>query len=461
LIEDDLTAKPAYSRRYLAWALGLLTLSYASSFMDRTIVSIAQAPMRAELGLSDTELGMLSGFAFAAFYSILGLPVARLAERFSRKTVISVSLLLWSLMTALSGTARSYGELFLWRMGVGVGEAGASPPAHSLITDYFPPHRRATAFSIYTLGIAGGVLAGSVAGGFIAERLGWRAAFFWFGAPGIFLAVLIQFTLREPARGGSDIITGHDEAPSLRDVVVHFLTRPALLHLAAGACLTALAGYGVNAFSALYLIRKFDIGLGSAGLILGISGGLAAGIGTMIGGAITDRMIRRDRRWYVWVPAIGLAVASPLYALAFIVPGETFAVALLIVAPTIHYAYIGPTYGAMHNMLRPKMRATGTALMYLVINLVGLGLGPPLIGFASDSIARGLLTASNRGIEFKAACLPGSALTHGSPAIEAACRSATADGIGWALAVTMLAMMWGAVHYAMAARTLRTTLISH
>jgi predicted MFS family arabinose efflux permease len=460
---DSLAEKPAastYSRAYLIWAMTLLFAVYTSNFIDRTILSVLQQPIKEELKLTDSQLGMLGGLAFAVLYSTLGIPIARLAERHSRRGIITASLVVWSAMTALCGTAGSYGGLFAFRVGVGVGEAGATPPAHSLIADYFPPRRRATALSIYSLGIPIGVLAGSVLGGLIAQKYGWRPAFAIVGLPGLGLAVLTQFTLREPPRGYSEGGEAAGSAmPSLMDVVRRLMSRRSFVHVAAGAALASFGGYGVGSFAAPYFIRSFGLTLAQAGIVMGLITGAAAAVGTLGGGLLADRAARRDARWYVWIPAIGLAVAMPLYMIGYQIPDWKLAVAILLVPPMLHYTYLGPSFGVMHNMVLPRMRATATALLFLVINLIGLGLGPTLTGMASDYFARhqlALLTGLQGG--FAASCPGGRAMTGAAPAIASACHTASAFGVRWAIVTCAGSYGWAALHYWAAAKHLRADL---
>ena len=443
----------ADSRRTRLWVLGLMMLSYTSSFMDRTILSIVQTPIKDELHLSDAQLGLLGGFAFALFYSTLGIPVARLAERMDRRWLISISLTIWSLMTAACGLAWGFLSLFVLRVAVGIGEAGASPPAHSLITDFFPASKRGTAFSIYALGLSAGVLIGSIGGSHIAQAFGWRATFMIFGLPGIVLAILIPVTIHEPERGRLDARRpAVDAPPNFGAVLKRFARKRALLHCVIGASIAAFGAYSILTFAAPFFIRTYSATLSETGLFLGLTSGVSAGIGTFFSGIITDRLSHRDPRWVVWIPAIGLFVTAPGYVVGFLAPTRTLAMTILLIPPVFQYLNIGPTMGLMHNMVTPRMRATATALLYLAVNLFGLGIGPTFTGFLSDKLA----ATAFAGGSYSEQCTLGTAT---STATDALCRSATADGLRWALIACTLTFPWAAVHYLIASRTLREDLL--
>lgn len=444
-IGEDRNMMP--TRRASAWVLALMTLTYTSSFMDRTVLSIVQNPIKQELHLSDTELGVLGGFAFALFYSTLGIPAARLAERMDRRHLIAGSLAIWSIATAASGLTRSFGSLFAMRVAVGVGEAGASPPAHSLITDFFPPHRRGAAFSIYSLGVSAGVLIGSIAGGYIAQTYGWRTTFAIFGIPGVVLAILIPPTVSEPRRGRLDARRpAQEKLPSLADVLRRFARKRALFHIVAGASVAAFGTYSIISFSAPFFIRVHDATLAQAGVFLGLTGGVSAGIGIFLSGFITDRVSGREPRLTVWIPAAGLVFAMPIYVVGFLVSGRPAAMAILLVPPALQYLYLGPTMGLMHNLVSPRMRATATAILYLAVNLFGLGLGPPVTGFLSDRIAEWSLGGA------------GASCSAAVQAASEACHAAAATGVRWALVASTLAFLWAALHYLAAAKTLKADL---
>lgn len=441
------------------WVLLLMTLTYTSSFMDRTILSILQNPIKQELQLSDTQLGLLGGFAFALFYSTLGIPVARLAERMDRRQLITAALIIWSVATAVSGLALGFVSLFLFRVVVGVGEAGASPPAHSLITDFFPPSQRGTAFSMYSLGVPAGVLIGSVLGGYAAQEYGWRMTFVIFGLPGVALALLIPLTIREPVRGRLDPgQSSEGQTPPFSAVLAQFAARPALRHSVAGASIAAFAAYSILTFSAPFFVRSYQATLTEAGWFLGMTGGVSAGIGIFFSGMLTDRLSRRDRRWAVWAPAIGLLLAAPLYIMGFLAPTKEAAMAILLIPPALQYIYLGPTMGLMHNMVTPRMRATATALLYLSVNLFGMGLGPTITGLLSDRFAASHFSKLLPG-SYQLQCPGGHAAANATEALNAACASASAYGVRWALIATTLALVVSAMFYLRAAKTLRNDLL--
>lgn len=407
-------------------ALGLLLAVYCFNFIDRTIISILQEPLKQELGLSDTQFGLISGTAFALFYSILGVPIARLAERVDRIRIIAAALAIWSLMTMMCGLATGFLQLFLYRVGVGVGEAGGTPPAHALISDLFPPERRATAISVYSLGVPLGILFGAVAGGALGEALGWRATLMLVGAPGLGLAIVLLLVIRDPRAAASRGTTNALAAPpSLVEALTYLIARPAFVHLTIGITVASTAGYGILAFTAPFFMRQFDMGIASAGYATGLISGLAAGAGTLLGGLAVDRAMRRDARFGAWIPAAGLALAAPLSIAAYLQDEGAVAIALLLISGMAQFLYLGPTYALVQSLAGPTMRATASALVLLTVNLVGLGVGPPLTGWLSDQFASTAETAGS-----------------------------AAYGLRIALILTASLFFWGALHYRLAARHL-------
>jgi len=451
---------PGLSNAYKSYALLVLVIVYTSNFIDRQIVGTVAQAIKADLKISDTEIGLVSGIAFAVLYSILGIPIARLAERFNRVTIISVSLALWSGFTAACGLATSFTQLFLMRIGVGIGEAGCSPSAQSLLSDYYSPKSRATALGIYSLGIPLGSLFGALIGGKIAMMYGWRYAFFIVGLPGLILALLARLTLKEPPRGTWD--PPHavgSKAPSLAAVFKALFSKPSFRHMAAGATLSSFAGYGVAFFAVPFLLRgPFGLDVATAGAGYGIVGGLAAAVGVFLGGFVTDIIGRFSTRAYPLVPGIGFLIAAPLYVLAF-QQSSLVGIATFVVAPLIlQYLYLGPTFAVTHNLVEPRMRATATALLFLPINLIGLGVGPVFVGRLSDYLATRSFGGHSLG-DFAAQCPGGMAAKGAALDLAAACGTSSFEGVKWAIIITAgVFYAWAGLHYVLAARSVKRDL---
>ncbi len=433
--------------------LGLLLLIYTSNFIDRTILATLGQAIKVDLGISDAQLGLLQGLAFAIFYTALGLPLARLSERVNRVSLISVCLAVWSVMTALCGTAQSFLQLFLFRIGVGIGEAGCTPPAHSLISDLYGPKKRATALGIYSIGIPLGMMIGAVSGGWLTDTFNWRIAMVVVGLPGLLLALVFRLLAREPVRGAAEEtpFEATSDAPSIIETAKHLFGNPAFLHITIGATLVGFVGYGTGTFAQAYFIRMFDLTYTQVGLAFGLIGGSSAGLGTLLGGVLSDWSGRRQRAWYALLPGIGLLIATPAYIFAFTRNDWTAAIWLMLLPGLFHYAYIGPTLGVMHNLATPRMRATATALFFVVVNLIGLGVGPYVTGAIIDLFADNLFTAG--GFEnFIASCPGGVAPPDASAVLVQACSSASALGTRYGIVFVLLIFLWAAFHYFWAAR---------
>jgi predicted MFS family arabinose efflux permease len=453
-------ARPVFSEGYTRVALVLLMFVYTSNFIDRTILATLGQPIKVDLKISDASLGLLQGFAFAIFYTVLGLPIARLAEHKSRVTILSVCLVVWSGMTALCGLATSFGQLLLCRFGVGVGEAGCSPSAHSLIADYFPASRRSSALAVYAFGIPLGSMIGAMSGGWIAETLSWRIAFFMVGIPGLALALIARLVLREPPRGLSEAEgsagkrTGDAPPPSMMAVARRLFSAPSFVQMIIGAALISFAGYGVGGFAQPYFIRQFHLGLAQVGLVYGLVYGLSTGLGTLIGGFVTDWAARHDRRWYALAPGIGYGLAVPLYLLTYTAPTWGLAMTFIVLPGILSYAYLGPTFGVMHNLVEPRMRATATAILFFILNLFALGGGPVFTGLMSDVFAQHAFTQAHLG-HFLSVCPGGVGPRGASAAAKALCLSTSAQATRMAILVTFGFGAWGALHYFLAAFRIR------
>ncbi|PZR33058.1 MFS transporter [Caulobacter segnis] len=476
---------PVYSKGYKAAVLGLLLATYTFNFIDRTIIATIGQAIKVDLKLTDTQLGLLGGLYFALLYTILGIPIARLAERYNRVTIISVSLVIWSGFTALCGAAANFTQLALYRFGVGVGEAGCSPPSHSLISDYYEPKARASALSIYSFGIPLGTMFGAVAGGWLAQEFSWRVAFVIVGLPGVLLALLVKLVVKEPPRGHSEIVERPIEA---EDVVVEPAAKPPfslaqefaelwavtkilfgkwpVLHMVLGVTIASFGSYGSGAFVPPYFVRTYGLGLAQVGLIVGLIGGFSAGVGTLVGGFLSDWAGKKSARWYALTPAIGLLICTPIYIAAYLQTSWQATALILLIPGIFHYTYLAPTFGVVQNSVEPRRRATATALLFFFLNLIALGGGPVFTGWLIDHLAQfnfnnpgstGILHAvvgsfgETGPASFGAACPGGLAPKGAAPELAKACAAAMARSTQQGIIVSLCFYAWAGVHYALAA----------
>jgi len=369
------------ARRY---ALVVLAVVYMFNFVDRQILSILLPSIRDEFQVGDTVLGLLAGTAFALFYVILGVPIARLADRWNRRNLIALAVAIWSGMTALSGLAANVWQLALARVGVGVGEAGCSPPAHSIIADLYPPEQRSSAMGFYTLGIAAGVMLAYLAGGYVAQNIGWRQAFFIVGLPGLLLALIVRFTLPEPRRGASEERHDSGSQPALIVVVRFLLARKSFLYMATAAGLSAFVGYSIINFMPSFIDRSFGVGIAVIGFWLGLIYGIAGGAGFYFGGYFVDRIGRRGhRKAMVFIAASTLASAL-FYFGVFLSTSLIICMTLLVVPTVIANFYLAPVLSQTQSLVSLRMRAVASSLVLLIINVIGLAMGSPITGFISD-----------------------------------------------------------------------------
>lgn len=376
-----------YSAGYKRFVLVMLTIVYAFNFIDRQILVILQEPIKADMGLSDAQLGLLSGFSFAVIYVTAGIPIAYWADRGNRRNIVSVALAVWSGMTALSGYAQNYGQLLAARIGVGLGEAGGSPPSHSMISDYFPPEQRGRALSFYSMGIYIGILFGFAFGGMIAEAFGWRMAFLIVGIPGVLFAVVLRFTVQEPIRGRWDTAAETAHKPSFAETMAVLKQLPSFWYIAVGCSLMAFVGYGVGNFFPSFLIRNHGLSIAQVGMVLALVSGIGGAVGTYLGGYLGDRFGARDPRWYLWVPMYGALIAFGPYLYVLLTDNTTHLLIILVFTNILTALYLGPCIAMSHALVPPSMRALTSAILFFVLNMIGLGLGPFLTGLTSDLLA--------------------------------------------------------------------------
>ena len=415
----------ASMRRDSPWlALGLLTAISTVGFIDRIVMNVLAVPIKAEFGLSDTQVGLLTGLAFSVLNATLGILVARYAERGNRLSLIVIGTVLWSLATAACGLVTNFVQLLLARIGVGVGEAVGLPSAQSVLADYFPPERRATAMSVFLLAPPIGAFIGSAGGGWVAQEWSWQSAFFIASLPGLMLAALAWWLVAEPARGRHDR-EASSEVPSIGAVLARLLKLRSARQLLFGSTLASMVGFGLNAFLVFVFVRKFAMPLAQAALYSGLIGSLPGVIAVLAGGRMADWLGAKNPAAYVVVPGVALLIGGPIYMLAITRDDVTLLLALLFVAAVFQYAYLGVTFGVFQNLLHSRMRATGYALLQVVYGIVGQGLGTLLVGWLSDRLAP---------------------------------RYGEAEGLVYALLIASLIYLWAGAHYLLAGRHLKADL---
>ena len=421
---EDAEGQPRHSTGYSAYVLFLLFLGYVMNALDRAILGIMLPPIKAEFGLSFTELGLLGGIAFALFYATLGIPIAALADRTSRKWVLAGSIALWSAMTALCGAAKTFPALLGARIGTAIGEAGGSPPSHSLIADYFPLHRRGTALSIYALGVPLGGMLGLLLGGWGNDLWGWRTTFVVAGLPGLAVALLVAFTLKEPTRGMADGVAVAKAAAGNPFAIVGTLwKRPAFRNMSLAAALHAFVWYGAGNFNSVFLNQTHGLSTSAIGSWLA-SFALVGAAGTFFGGFLCDRLSKRygDERYYMWVPGIAVVLGIPFQLTGYLAETVPLAMAGFAMSSFFASVFFGPSFAMAQALVSPSRRAVSASVLLFIQTMIGLGLGPLAVGMISDALV----------------------------------PSMAAEALRFALVLVALANLWSGLHYMLAARTVRT-----
>lgn len=405
------------SNRQKNYTLFVLVLVFTSSHVDRQIMGILGQPIKEALQISDTQLGLLTGIMFAVFYATLGMPMAMWADRRNRRNLISFSVFLWSGMTALCGTATSFTQLLLLRIGVGVGEAGSNPPSHSIIADLYPKEQRATAMAIFGTGINWGILIGFLVGGWINEWYGWQTAFVVVGLPGVLLALLVRFTLKDPPRGYSDAKGGEPlvvTPPPFWTVVKFMATNGVLRNIVAAGALIAFTGYASVIWVPIYLVRIHGMGTGEVGTYLALFIGVGGAIGIYLGGRLADFLsARHGEQWLPWVVAIVSIVGIPFLYLCFTAAAQSGALWAYALPAALGTVYVAPGFALIQNQTPIEMRSVAAAINLFITNIIGLGLGPFAVGFFSD------VFTPEYGL----------------------------DGLRYGLMTTLVVIVWGAFHY--------------
>jgi MFS family permease len=369
------------TRRY--YVLALLTIIYALNFLDRTIFNVLIEPIKKEFALSDTTMGLLAGFGFVLFYSLLGIPIARVADRVNRRNIVAVAFAFWSAMTFLCGMASSVASLTLARIGVGIGESAGTPASQSLIADLFNKDERPRALGIYAIGTYLGVFLGYFIGGYVNQHYGWRMAFFTAGLPGIALAAVVWLTVAEPKRGAmAETFTPEPIGPTLGFLA----SQPSFVIVLIGFCLTTYTNYATAAWIPPFLARVHHLSSAEIGTYAGTFKGLFGMAGTLVGGLVVARISRRDDRWKLWAPAITSGLAGPVFAWCMLTPDFTTMVAALAATSFLVGFHLGPIFAIAQTVARPSMRALASAIILLTATCFGQGVGPLAVGMINDAL---------------------------------------------------------------------------
>jgi MFS family permease len=475
---------------YRGYVLILLTMVYTLNFIDRNLLSVIAQPVITSFNLSDTEYGFLNGPPFAIFYALMGIPIAIAADRYNRVTIIAICIAIWSLMAALCGFATSFAFLLVARIGVAIGEAGCTPPANSIIGDYFKPTSRANALGIYAMGVTiGGALANAF-GGPIATQLtgtnveawlqtqgygallpidwshveGWRIAFVAIGAPGLVIALLVLLTVKEPPRGISDPpAMERRESAGIFETLRELAGKPTFWTMAMGAALTALVGYGLSGFQAPMAQRIHGISPGAFALQFGVPLSLCAAAGTFIGGFATQKLTPRYPAAVAWLPALGLLLAIPFYEAAYFMPTDRLNIALLLwcAGGTLHYTYLGAQYTIGQGVVSTRSRASAIAILLLIIALIGNGLGPQIVGWLSDMFMKMQLAQHGmEGVLTNEMCRAKDLVAKLPAAQQAICTAAYGEGLRQAMGATALFFIPAAAFFWLSSLTYKRDLVA-
>ena len=470
------------TKRYRSYVLIVLMVVYTLNFIDRTLIAVVAQPIIESFSLTDKQWGLLYGPPFALFYAAMGLPIAMWADRSNRVKIITMCIILWSIMTALCGIAAGFAMLLLFRIGVAIGEAGGTPPANSIIGDYYKPISRSTALGIYSMGVTLGSVLANLFGGPIAQMQGadfgawigsiglgglfggldwaniegWRIAFVVVGLPGVLIAALLLLTVKEPPRGYSDPPGTVKHDATFMDAFREIWSKPTFWWMAIGASFIAFVGYGIASFQAPFLQRVHDLDVGAAALQYGAPLSALAALGTFLGGYITEKASVRSQRAVALVPAIGLVIAVPFYCMALLTSSLELVFPFMAIGAMCHYAYLGAQYNIASSVVTSRSRATAVAVLLILVSIIGNGIGPLFVGFFSDMFMSGALVDAGSDLTL-ATCKTGTDLTD---AMKAVCTTASGEGLRKSLALTSLWFLFAAFCFYMSSRTLKRDFIA-
>ena len=452
------------SASYRNYVLFTLLLAYTLNFIDRILIGVLAEPIINEFNLKDWQFGMLSGLGFAFMYTLMGMPIARLAEKVNRVKIIAAGIILWSIMTALCGIAGGFLSLLIFRVGVGVGEACLTPPANSIIADYFPPRSRARALAIYAMGVTLGSVLAAAFGGPIAQAFSWREAFIILGVPGVFVGLLVLFSVKEPPRGYSDPPGSEKvEALGLKATIADLAGNRTYWMNIIAATIVAFVGYSYSAFQASFFQRAYGMSLADVATQFLVPLGLAAAAGTFLGGFLTEKLSARYKNVLAWLPGWALILCVPFYWFGVSSPSANVAFSCLMVGAILHYSYLGAQYTICQGVVGLRSRATAIAIMLFVVNMIGYGLGPIVTGFLSDFFASNYLAASSYAGELTIEACKGSNADLVKSLGEAKgnfCTNMSAEGLRQSLRMAALLYAAAGIAYVLTAKTLQRDLVA-
>jgi MFS family permease len=458
------------TKAYRSYVLNALLVVYILNFLDRGLLGIVSEPVMNELAITDGQFGLLTGIGFALFYSIVGIPLARYAEYANRTWIMTICIALWSGATALSGLAApvefggvvisGFVMLLICRVLVGVGEAGCTPPANSIIADYYPPHRRSTALGYYAMGVTAGTLSANLIGGPVADAYGWRTAFIAIGLAGIVIAVLFRLTVKEPPRGFSDPPGAvRPKRATFGEALKELGSKKSFWLMATGATLASFCGYGITTFQTSFLMRTHGVTLTEATLQFNVPSAFAASIGVLLTGWIAEKVVKTRPNAIAWLPAVGLIACVPFYVVGFSSDDRWVALICICIGAGIKYGYLASQYTIGQGVVGARTRATATAILLFIVNLLGYGAGPPFIGFVSDILFNQQAVAAGFGDLARASCK--GALLQGLPeAAQAFCKGAEAKALQTSLVITSVLYALPAIFFLMCVKTLQKDLVA-
>jgi MFS family permease len=453
------------TKAYRSYVLNALLVVYILNFLDRGLLGIVSEPVMNELAITDGQFGLLTGIGFALFYSIVGIPLARYAEYANRTWIMTICI-----ATALSGLAApvefggvvisGFVMLLICRVLVGVGEAGCTPPANSIIADYYPPHRRSTALGYYAMGVTAGTLSANLIGGPVADAYGWRTAFIAIGLAGIVIAVLFRLTVKEPPRGFSDppgVV--RPKRATFGEALKELGSKKSFWLMATGATLASFCGYGITTFQTSFLMRTHGVTLTEATLQFNVPSAFAASVGVLLTGWIAEKVVKTRPNAIAWLPAVGLIACVPFYVVGFSSDDRWVALICICIGAGIKYGYLASQYTIGQGVVGARTRATATAILLFIVNLLGYGAGPPFIGFVSDILFNQQAAAAGFGDLARASCK--GALLQGLPeAAQAFCKGAEAKALQTSLVITSVLYALPAIFFLMCVKTLQKDLVA-